>query len=249
VYQGAFDLDFLSYAPGVIAPTAGGQQTALQAGDANMDLRFDQLDLVKVQIAAKYLTGQSATWGEGDWNGAPGGSVGNPPSGDNQFNQLDIVAALNAGKYLTGPYAALSGSGQSGDAQTSLVYEANTGQLSVDPPSGVNLTSINVDSAAGRFIGTKPSILDGNFDNFGPGNIFKATFGSSFGAISFGNVLPAGLSQNDVVADLSAVGSLAGGGALGNVDLVYIPVPEPTTAVLLLMGLLGWSTTCLRKRA
>ena len=43
----------------------------LQAGDANMDYKFDQLDLVQVQIAAKYLTGQAATWGEGDWNGSP----------------------------------------------------------------------------------------------------------------------------------------------------------------------------------
>ena len=46
---------------------------ALQAGDADQDLDFDQLDLVKVQIAGKYLTGQAATWGDGDWNGAPGG--------------------------------------------------------------------------------------------------------------------------------------------------------------------------------
>ena len=36
--------------------------------------------------------------------------------------------------------------------------------------------------------------------------------------------------------DLSVVGSLAGGGDLGNVDLVY--VPEPATALLLAMGLL-----------
>ena len=72
----------------------GGGETQLQAGDANMDLKFDQLDLVQVQIAAKYLTGQAATWGEGDWNGAPGGSQGNPPAGDNKFDQLDIISAL-----------------------------------------------------------------------------------------------------------------------------------------------------------
>ena len=41
----------------------------LQPGDADEDLDFDQLDLVKVQIAAKYLTGQPANWSEGDWNG------------------------------------------------------------------------------------------------------------------------------------------------------------------------------------
>ena len=80
----------------------------LQAGDADMDLDFDQLDLVKVQVAAKYLTGQAATWGEGDWNGAPGGSPGNPPPGNGLFDQLDIISALSAGKYLTGPYAAIT---------------------------------------------------------------------------------------------------------------------------------------------
>ena len=86
--------------------------TALQAGDADMDLDFDQLDLVKVQIGGKYLTGQAATWGDGDWNGAPGGEPGSPPAGDSVFNQLDIIAALGAGKYLTGPYAALAGTAQ-----------------------------------------------------------------------------------------------------------------------------------------
>ena len=84
-----------------------GLEARLQAGDANMDLTFDQLDLVKVQIAAKYLTGQSATWGEGDWDGAPGGAPGDPPPGNGLFDQLDIIAALGAGTYLTGPYGAL----------------------------------------------------------------------------------------------------------------------------------------------
>jgi hypothetical protein len=80
----------------------------LQAGDADMDCDFDQLDLVQVQVAAKYLTGQAATWGEGDWNGAPGGSVADkvPPTGDGQFNQLDVIAALGTNLYLQGSYCA-----------------------------------------------------------------------------------------------------------------------------------------------
>ena len=219
---------YLSVVPGPVP---------LQAGDADMDYDFDQLDLVRVQIAAKYLTGQAATWGDGDWNGAPGGSVGNPPAGDGQFNQLDIIAALTAGKYLQGWYAALAGPGTKGDGQTSLVYDARTGELSVDPPVGKELTSINIDSARSKFIGSKPPILNGSFDNFAPNNIFKATFGSSFSAVSFGSVLPAGLSADAVIADLAAVGSLEGGGALANVDVVY--VPEPATAILLVIALGG----------
>ena len=105
----------------------------------------------------------------------------------------------------------------------------------MDPAAGKELTSINITSAGGMFTGNKPAALDGAFDNFAADNVFKATFGGSFGAISFGNVLPAGLSEDAIAADLSAVGSLAGGGDLGNVDLVYIP--EPSTFILLGLGL------------
>ena len=99
----------------------GGGEPSLQAGDADRDLDFDQLDLVQVQIAAKYLTGQPATWGEGDWDGAPGGSQAAPPTGNGLFDQLDIIAALSAGKYLTGPYAAVNTSGQTGGVELDYV--------------------------------------------------------------------------------------------------------------------------------
>ncbi len=210
----------------------------LQAGDADQDFDFDQLDLVKVQVAAKYLTGQAATWGEGDWNGAPGGMVGLPPPGDGMFNQLDIIAALNAGWYLRGPYAALApGAGTRNNGQTSIVYDAASGEVSVDAPSGRQLTSVNIDSAAGIFTGAAAQNLGGSFDNDADNNIFKATFGSSFGAISFGNVARPGLSEEFVLGDMTVVGSLAGGGDLGAVDLIY--VPEPATALLAMIGLIA----------
>jgi hypothetical protein len=206
----------------------------LQAGDANQDLTFDQLDLVKVQVTAKYLTGQAATWGEGDWNGAPGGSVGNPPAGDGVFNTLDIVAASQNGLYLTGPYNAVQPNGMEGDGQTSVVYNPSTGSLGVDAPAGVELTSINIDSAAGIFTGAPAENLGGSFDNDADGNIFKATFGGSFGSLSFGNVAPTGLSEQFLLDDLTVVGSLSGGGALGDVDLIY--VPETSSVIFMLLG-------------
>jgi hypothetical protein len=89
-----------------VAPTF--LTAVLQPGDADMDCDFDQLDLVRVQVAAKYLTGEAATWGEGDWDGAPGGSAVDkvPPAGNGTFDQLDIIAALNGNVYLTGSYCA-----------------------------------------------------------------------------------------------------------------------------------------------
>ena len=212
-----------------------GVATRLQAGDADQDLDFDQLDLVKVQIAAKYLTGQTATWGEGDWDGAPGGSQGNPPAGDGQFDQLDIISALGPALYLTGPYAVVSANGQPDDGQTSVGYNTNTGEVWVDAPAGNELTSINIDSAGGIFTGDPAANLGGSFDNDADGNIFKATFGSSFGSLSFGAVAQAGLSPEFMLDDLTVVGSLAGGGDLGEVDLIY--VPEPSTMMLLGLGL------------
>ena len=208
------------------------EPTMLLAGDSDQDFDFDQFDLVQVQIAAKYLTGAPATWGDGDWNGAPGGQQGDPPQGDGLFNQLDIVSALGAGIYLTGPYAALADApGSTGDTQTSLVYNRATGELRVDAPAGKELTSINISSETGLFQGEKPAALDGAFDNFAADNLFKATFGSSFGSIEFGTVLAPEIARETLLADLSAVGSLSGGGDLGDVDLVYIP--EPSSFMLL----------------
>lgn len=112
------------------------QPPALQPGDADMDLDFDQLDLIRVQQAAKYLTGQPATWGSGDWNGAPGGAPGNPPTGDGRFDQDDIMAALGPGHYLTGRYAVLLPGGREGDGQTSGGYNARAGQVSIDAAAG-----------------------------------------------------------------------------------------------------------------
>jgi hypothetical protein len=106
----------------------------LRAGDADQDLDFDQLDLVRVQVAGKYRTGLAATWGEGDWDGAPGGRPGDPPSGNGRFDQLDIVAAQQAALYLTGPYAAATPWDATGSRQTSVAYHATTGELPVRVP-------------------------------------------------------------------------------------------------------------------
>jgi hypothetical protein len=208
----------------------------LQAGDADQDLDFDQIDLVRVQIAAKYLTGLTATWGEGDWNGGPGGRQGSPPAGDGLFNQRDIIAALNAGRYLTGPYLALAGVGDHTDVSR-VIYDPRTGQLSITPPAGQQFTWVKINSAAGIF-GAEPAQNLGNGSaNNSDTSVYRATFGSSFGALSFGNVARTGLSAEFLLSDLSVVGTLAGGGGLGDVMLVV--VPEPSAALLLALGILA----------
>jgi hypothetical protein len=210
-------------------------------------LQFDLLDLVKVQIAAKYLTGQAASWGEGDWDGAPGGSVGNPPEGDGQFNQIDIIAALNAGKYLLGRYVALAEEGE-GDGRASIEYNAGNGRVCV-LAYDTELTAIFIESETGIFTGDPAQHLDtANFDSDGDSGIFKSTFGTSFGSLCFGNVAQPGLGKEFVQLDLIASGALAGGGDLGAVDLIYI-IPEPSAVVLLGLAFLGVLATARQRRS
>jgi hypothetical protein len=141
---------------------------------------------------------------------------------------------LEPGHSSYGPYAALSGPWGSGDGNASLSYDARTGELRVWVWD-TELTSINIQSAASIFTGDPAKNLGGPFDNDADDNIFKATFGSSFGSLSFGNVAQTGLSGEFILSDLRVVGSLAYGGELGAVDL-YFP-PEPSSVVLLSVGI------------
>ena len=83
----------------------------------------------------------------------------------------------------------------------------------------------------------EPAKIFGSFDLDSDCQIFTVSFGTTFGSRSLGNVAQTGLSEDFVLNDLRVFGSLPGGRDLGPVDLIYIP--EPTTLVLLTLGLLG----------
>jgi hypothetical protein len=210
-------------------------------------LVFDQSDLVQVLLAGKYLTGVHATWGDGDWDAAPGGAVGNPPGGDGLFNQKDIVAAQQSNAYLTGRYASLAPGGVQGDDRHSIIYDAHTGELALDVATGKDLSSINIDSAVGIFTGTaSPDFRCGGSDCEPTAhNIFKATFRGTFGSLEIGPIAAPRLSKEFILNDLAVLGSM---GALSegpvrlendSFDLIYIPVPEPDTLLLCSVGLIA----------
>lgn len=155
---------------------------------------------------------------------------------------LALLMALAAGPVFADSFSALrTDTWQVGDEQTSIYYDQTTGELAVDAPASTNLTSINIDSESCIFTGDPPQNLGGSFDNDTDCNIFKATFGSSFGSLSFGNVVQPGLSWGFVANDLTVVGSLEGGGGLGDVDCCRIGgIPEPATFILAALGLIGF---------
>ena len=62
-------------------------------GDSNLDGEFNSSDFVHVFTAGKYETGQTAGWGDGDWDG------------NALFDSSDFVAAFTDGGYELGPPA------------------------------------------------------------------------------------------------------------------------------------------------
>jgi hypothetical protein len=201
----------------------------LSPGDANKDLRFDQGDIVRVLAGGKYVTGQRAAWGEGDWDAR----------GDALFNQRDIVAALGSGTYLTGPYAATGDrAGGNNYSKPAVLYDARTGEVAITSPA-TELSSISLESSSGIFTAAAAQNLGGPFDLDTDHTVFKASFGSGFGSLSFGNVAQPGLSSEFLLQDVIAFGSIQDGGTLDSVDFVYIPVPEPAAFVLMVVGLFG----------
>ncbi len=99
----------------------------LQAGDANQDLYVNQADFIQAFESGKYFKDEPATWSEGDWNGAPGGTVGQPPVGDGRFDVGDI-SNVNTRLYRNGAYDLTAG--QAVDSLEPLVA-GNVGELSL----------------------------------------------------------------------------------------------------------------------
>ncbi len=138
----------------------------LQAGDANQDLYVDQADLIQAFKSGKYLADQSATWSEGDWNGGPGGAVGQPPAGNGRFDHDDLTA-VNFNLYRKGPYEV--GAGDAVDdlepllrgnvGEITLQYNRLQKSLLVDT-RGKLMTTLHLHSAKGIFAGNDPLPTD-----------------------------------------------------------------------------------------
>ena len=209
----------------------------LMAGDANQDYRFDEADFILAFKAGKFETSEPANWAEGDWNGAPGGTAGDPPAGDGIFDSSDFVVAFVGQTYLTGPYSDGAGPAQNelapvtpdADNAVEIFYESLTGNLRIESDSP--LSTFHLFSQEGVFLGPDDPLtndarhhnLFGLFDNYtnhgffklDPGGFSSLEFTSDFG---MGVIIQPGLSDEFLSNDLRADGAFITGGGIGEVS-------------------------------
>lgn len=143
------------------------------------------------------------------------------------FHSFAIAAIPTNG--TTGPGA--------DDGLITLVYDPASGNLSLDA-AGKELTALEVKSVGANFsnhAGSHPLMLNGLFDIYTPAKLFVLKPApNQFGDTNFGNILPTGMTKDQIGADLTASGALYPSGGLGTVDLMY--VPEPSSLYLLAIG-------------
>ncbi len=109
-----------------------------------------------------------------------------------------------------------------------LLYDPTTGNLTLDVPDSVEaLTTFDLKSRAKVFVGERPvftdgtpGVLDGAFDVFNDGQIFRLG-PTGFRTTDFGSVLPTGLDAAVLADDLCAAGSLRRGGSLPELTIGF----------------------------
>ena len=95
-----------------------------------------------------------------------------------------------------------------------VVYDPETGDLSTESPTE-DFRVIQMISASGSFISDNAINLGGDFDIAKPTEITKVQISDPFwGNLSFGNILPTGLTAEFLAEDLTIEGAPAEGGAL-----------------------------------
>ena len=187
------------------------------AGDANRDYHFDEADFVQVSKTALFETDLPAIWEQGDW------------SGDGIYNSRDLVEAFKEGVYLTGAYdpdagAPINDLGEistSGDAETTVYYATENGDVAVVPTQG-KATSVHLASRAGIFLNSERQYA-GIFDVATSTSQFVFSPSGEV-AIVIQDALTSGLNESQLLGDLLIDGAVFTGGGLGNVRLQLVDV-------------------------
>jgi hypothetical protein len=214
-------------------------------GDSMLRGKVDSRDIGRVLAAGKYGIGPSnARWDEGDF------------THDGQVNSRDIGAILSAGVYGTGTYdsgSKLVISGPPSAGRATLIYDATTGDVKIDP-NGNTMTGFDLWDSAGNFFIAAANMPPGGafvtndatekfWSSFNPPNYLVAVW-------DLGNIAPAGLTEAQFKAALNnapgdTVWYKAGGGAF-DYNISY--VPEPSSLAMAAAGALALLAVGWRRR-
>lgn len=147
-----------------------------------------------------------------------------------------LWSASCCGSAQAGSFAALTPGGMRADGRLSIIYDARNGGVEFESP--VDLASILIESDVGVFTGDR--IVRGSFSPVDREHqLFQATFGDTLRSWSFGTPAEPGLTQPFVLSDFSVVGSNPDRVTIRDADLIYIPVPEPSTFMLIFTGVVA----------
>ena len=127
-----------------------------------------------------------------------------------------------------------------------IVYDPDSGNLALDIGDNLSpdpfLTSFQIESAGGLLEGPfPPEFVVGFFDVYTPEKSFHLATGGFHDFGSFGNV-GLGRTGPELLADFTVDGSKLPDGDIDgvNVNVVGPAIPEPTSAALILIGVLGF---------
>ncbi|MCA9199376.1 MAG: PEP-CTERM sorting domain-containing protein [Planctomycetales bacterium] len=133
--------------------------------------------------------------------------------------------------------AQISTAGKTGDGVFSIAYYPETGGLVMENDGTAAVTTFELVASEELFVvDNKPTaLLGGLFDVFTGVKLFKLD-PAGYSDLDWGPVLKPGLTADELGAKLKLSGSHLGGGALAG-DLRV--VPEPSSMVMIALGLLG----------
>jgi len=214
---------------------------ALAPGDADANGVVDVADLLTLLGGQKFNKGvDGVTWEQGDFNA------------DDQFNTGDLLSMLAflSGQFPSDPYA--SEAGAIGDTVADVIVNSETGEVTVDL-AGYTASAIILESAAEIFNGSQPDWdTTSQFPSTLPGELGNVLFTSTASGVDeLGVVISSeflGRDKEFYLQDLDfniLIASDGGSLTKGNV----IVVPEPSTWLLLLIGMLlvGWRQVATRR--
>ena len=211
----------------VVDPTGRYRIRSLTPGDANGDFRVTPADLAAAQPNFNQPTGSTLPrWAGGDWT---------------QDGRVDADDLLAASPFRDQGESTPDSPEIQDIAAGVVVYYEATGRilLGVDPTATID--SFKIDSVSGIFSAAAPNLpglsdFTTDSDHRVAQNFFAAPLAT--GLFDLGNVAAAGLSQEFVFSDLSALFGTTGR-ANQVPALIYVAIPEPSALGLLALPALA----------